>query len=255
MKIDAVVLAGAPANEFEDEVPLTSRAMVMLDGKTMLDRVLEPISANESISRTCAVGHVVSDCADAILEPGDTLVDNVKKALSEFVDAEYVLLSTSDIPLIDSDSVSDFLAQALEEDWDLVYPVCRREVAEGLYPDLKRTYVRIADGEFTGGNMMLIKTDYFDRLLPVLSKLYEYRKQPAKLAGLLGLQIIFRFLLSRINTAFLDLATIEKHASRILGGGRMKALITGHPEICEDLDKKEELPLYEAILKERSDSI
>ena len=38
-------------------------------------------------------------------------------------------------------------------------------------------------------------------------------------------------------------------------GGRLKAVITGHPEICEDLDKKEELPLYEALLKERSDNI
>ncbi|MBQ9358986.1 MAG: nucleotidyltransferase family protein [Abditibacteriota bacterium] len=255
MKIDAVVLAGAPAGDFEDDVPLSSRAMVTMNGRTMLDHVLEPVYKNENISRTCAVGSVVSDFADVILEPEDTLIDNIKKALAEFVTADYVLLCTSDIPLIDTDCITDFLDQALDEQADAVYPVCRKEVCEELYPDLQRTYVRIAEGEFTGGNVMLIRTEYFSRLIPVIDKLYRYRKQPVKLARIMGLEIILRLILSRLHAGFLDLRTIEKKASELLGGGVIKAVITPRPEICEDLDKKEELPLFEAALKERSENL
>ncbi len=252
--IDAVVLAGAPAGDFEDDVPLTSRAMAVLGSKTLLDLVLEPVSRNENIQRTCAVGHVVTDLPIEILEPEDTLVNNIRKALSDFVSADYVLLCTSDIPLIDSDHVTDFINQALETDADFVYPICRREVCDELYPQLQRTYVKIAEGEFTGGNIMLVKTDYFARLIPVISRLYEFRKKPLKLARLMGFQIIVRLILSRIRSDFLDIGTIEKTASRILGGGVLRAVITPHPEICEDLDKKEELAVFEAILNDKAEN-
>lgn len=249
MKVEAIILAGAPADDFGDS-ELTSRAMVKLCDKPMLDWVAEPVFNCKSISRTCVVGNVVTDFSDVILEPAEDIVSNIKRCLEEFVTGDYVLLVTSDIPLIDSDCITDFINEAELTDADFVYPICRKEVCEELYPELKRTYVKIDDGEFTGGNIMLMKKSFLIRVMPILSRLFEARKSPLKLAKVLGLGVVFKLILSRFDSRFLDIDYLEGTAGSILGSS-VKAVITASPEICEDLDHPEDVVLFEDILMKR----
>ena len=252
MKIEAVILAGAEAGNFDTDGTLSSRAMVKICEKSMLDWVAEAVSKSSYGTRCCVIGNVETEYADVILEPCETIVENIKKCLDEFVSGEYLLLCTSDIPLIDSDCVTQFVEEAQMIEADFVYPVCRKDICTDLYPDLKRTFIKLDDGEFTGGNIMLMKTDFLRKILPLLEKLFNARKSPLKLSKILGIRVLFKLILSRLNPKFLDIEYLEKTASSILGS-TVKAVITPYPELCEDLDKPSELNAFEEILKKRRD--
>ena len=252
MEIEAIILAGAEAGDFDTDGTLLSRSMVKICDRPMLDWVTEAICKNSYVTRCCVIGNVETKYADVILEPCETIVKNIKKCLNEFVCSEYLLLCTSDIPLIDSDCVTQFIEEAQMTKADFVYPICRKDICIDLYPDLKRTFVKLEDGEFTGGNIMFMKTDFLRKILPFLEKLFNARKSPIKLSKILGMRVLFKLILSRFNPKFLDIEYLEKTVSSILGS-TVKAVITPYPELCEDLDKPSELNAFEEILKKRRD--
>lgn len=78
-KIDAVILAGAPAGvELNPDDGEISRAMVDIAGKTMLQRVVDALRASNAIGRIAAVGEVEADGLDLVVPPGGDMVTNIK---------------------------------------------------------------------------------------------------------------------------------------------------------------------------------
>jgi CMP-2-keto-3-deoxyoctulosonic acid synthetase len=173
--------------------------------------------------------------ADIMLPDKPTLLENVNQGLAAFPNDEYLLVVTADIPLLTPRAIDDFISRAESLAADIVYPIVNQEQCENRFPGQKRTYVRLKEGTFTGGNIMLLRGRFIRQQQFLIERVYAMRKKPLKLAGMLGFSLILRLCLGLVS-----LSEVEQAAGRLIRG-RAKAVITTFPEVAFDVDKPADL--------------
>jgi len=247
-RIGAIVLAGGRVpSSLTDRC--AHRALLPIHGKCMLEYIVETLQQAPSVVATAIIAPEGALAAlphlPGLKAPsGDTLVDNMLKG-SELLAADgvtHLLFITGDIPLLTVESIEAFITDSLASGAVLTYPIIPREACERRFPGAKRTYVRLQDGTFTGGNVVLTTAKQLREQRSLFQELYLARKQPFKLAGLLGWSTVVRMLTGKLSLSYL-----EPIASRILQGP-VKAIITQYPEIGFDIDKVEDLLAVEQVL-------
>jgi GTP:adenosylcobinamide-phosphate guanylyltransferase len=240
-------MAGAPAGaELSPENPCISRAMIPLGSKTMLQWIVDALRSASSVGRIVAVGEVSADGLDEVVAPGDDLVGNMKLGLGAVGPADAVLIVCSDVPLLTSEAVDDFVTRAVSLGVDMAYPIIRQEDC-ARHPELKRTYLKTGDGVFTGGNIMLLRPEFVERNWKAIQESYAARKQIGKLARMIGVGVLIRVIVAQAFPGVLKVAALERAASRMLGG-RVAAVVSRYPEIGEDVDKPSDLAAVRGIL-------
>jgi GTP:adenosylcobinamide-phosphate guanylyltransferase len=247
-KIDAIVLAGAPAGvELSPNDPDKSRAMVEIGSKTMLDWVVDALKASSSIGRIAAVGEVSGDGIDIVVKPADSLVANMKLGLDVLGSSGSVLIVSSDIPLIKPEAIEDFVARAVELNVDLAFPIINKEQCAAKYPQLHRTYLKTGDGIFTGGNLMLCSQGFFEHSWGAIARAYDARKHVIELAKMIGIGVLFRVIAAQVFPPVLRLSMLERAVGKMLDAN-VAAVISEYPEIGEDVDKLSDLEVVRSIL-------
>lgn len=247
-KVNAVIMAGAPAGpELNPADEFISRAMITLGDKTMIQWVVDALRSAESIGRVVAVGRVAADGLDEVIEPGDSLVGNLKLGLNAVRSSESVLVVSCDIPMLTPEAVDDFVSRALPLNADMAYPIIDERDCARHHAELKRTYLKTGDGTFTGGNLMLVKPAFFERNWQAIEDAYAARKQIGKLARNIGLGVLLRVIVGQAFPFVLRLSTLERAVSRMLGG-KVAAVVSAYPEIGEDVDKPSDLAAVRKIL-------
>lgn len=245
--IPVVLLAGG-----RDRGPLAEatgqpiRGLIPIHGKPMIRYVLDAVQAAPSAGQVAAVGPEALKVAIPeipLLPEGADLLANILTGLSAHATEGPVLLVTTDIPFLTPAAVEDFLRQGRELGADVCYPIIAQSFCEGRYGEMRRTYARLREGRFTGGNMMLVRAGFFRRMEPLVSEAYASRKKPLRLARKVGMGLLVRLVLGR-----LAIAQVEARVGRILGGS-VRAVLTEHPEIGADVDKPEDLRLAEELLE------
>lgn len=175
---------------------------------------------------------------------GVTPVDSFMRAYALVpLEAEQILLATGDIPLLTTEVAEYFLETCAALEGDLFYPIVPKQVNEEKYPGVERTYIKLREGVFTGGNLFLIKTRIIERCLQEATKLVNLRKSPLALASHVGWGLLWRYL-----TLQLTLPLVEKEVSRLLGGVKGVGVICPYPEIGIDVDKKSDVILVKKFL-------
>ncbi len=266
LQVEAVVLAGAPPEDDScnggnispnsslpgEDQGGGNRAMMDLCGKTMLQWTVDALRSSAGVSRIVAVGPVSADGLDKVVPSSDNIVENMRRGI-EALDgsAERVLLVSADIPLITAPVIDDFVERAGLANVDFAYPVVRRELCEASYPQMKRTYLKTADGTFTGGNMSMVSRSFVRDNWAAVSDAYDARKQVARLARIIGVDILVRVIIGQVFPGFLTVAKLENAISRALGA-RVAAVISEFPEIAEDVDKESDRVAAEAVLAKRA---
>jgi hypothetical protein len=97
----------------------------------------------------------------------------------------------------------------------LTYAVVPADLCRERFPQLKRTTVRLREGELTGGNLFWAQRAVALRELHRLEALYRARKQPIRLALQIGVGLLIRFLLAQyLSPRLLSLAHIEQRIAR-----------------------------------------
>jgi len=114
-----------------------------------------------------------------------------------------------------------------------------KAAVEARWPGMRRTYARLRDGVFTGGNLILLDKALFERALPMARKIVDLRKKPLALAGTVGWGILFKLLLGRLRVR-----DVERRAEQLFGMP-MRALVTEHPEVGVDADSEEDIRWFE----------
>ena len=246
-KVNAVILAGAFADANMNPGKPLSRAMIEINGKTMLQWMLDALRRSKSLDKIVAVGDVEAEGLDAVIEPGDSLMDNMKKGIDSLNSNDPVLILSSDIPLISSESVDDFLDRAISLDVDMAYPVIPKTYCEKRYPELKRTYLKTADGVFTGGNIMLLKPEFVANNWDTIASTYAARKHVLMLARIIGIDVLVRVLAAQVFPSMLRISMLERSVSRMLGA-EVRAVVSAYPEIGEDIDKPSDLSVVRQML-------
>ncbi|MGI6148096.1 MAG: NTP transferase domain-containing protein [Firmicutes bacterium] len=247
MKVDAMVLAGAPnTGKLQEVSPEEYEATIPVGGKPLISYVVDAIKSTPRIREIVVVGpKVLAELLPAgvrLVESGSSLTDNILRGTAALRNSPKILVVTSDIPFIHRDAIEDFLDRCAELQADLYYPIVSKEANEQVYPDCVRTYVTLKEGTFTGGNMVLATPAVLSNSKQLMAKVVTFRKKPWKLAKILGLSFVVKLFLKQLS-----LAELEKRASQLLGV-RGVAIISPYPEIGTDVDKPSDLELAERIM-------
>ncbi len=248
-KLDAVVLAGGRVSEaLGPNVGVAYQAQIPINSQPMVQYVVQALRAVPEIDRIVVVGpqelnQVLSSDRCEVVELGETMVENLLRGLDTLQTTNKVLLATGDIPLLTPEAVVDFLTQARTIEKDIYYPIVSKEDNEASYPGVRRTYVRLKEGVFTGGNLILVNPQCVYKCQNQIARAVAMRKKPWQLARLLGFSFILKLLFNRLG-----LEEIEERVGGILGF-QGKALISRWPEIGIDVDKSSDLQLARKIIE------
>ena len=237
--VTAVVLAGGGGDELSQAAGVPAKALVPFQGEPLASYVLGALNGSAGVARILYVGEATSAISaevERVLPAGETFVQSfasgVEAALA-LSPTSPVLVTTADLPWLQAAAIDDFLTAAAGA--ALAYPIVRGETALARFPEQRRTFVRLKDGRFTGGNMIVVSPEMVPILLPFIERAYQGRKNPLALARLFGLDFIVKLAVGRLG-----LSEIEQRATRILGLP-VRALETPHASIGADVDKPEHL--------------
>jgi molybdopterin-guanine dinucleotide biosynthesis protein A len=257
--MDAIILAGGeiPGGLRESlgasilEVAHGERALLPLQNRPAIAWLLESLRDVEGIERIIVVGQkktlelLPQWAPDAIgVAAQNTLAANVVAGI-DAAQSPLVLIVTCDIPLATSQTWNDFLEKVSHGKWEAAYPIVASETMESTFPGGKRTYATVTDGRFTGGNAFVLPRACRPALEKVLETAYNARKNPLKLAGLLGMRFIVK-----AATRRLSIADVEMKISKILNC-RAGAVEMQDAAIAFDIDKATDYDLVESTFTKR----
>ncbi|MEW6771653.1 MAG: NTP transferase domain-containing protein [Bacillota bacterium] len=248
--IPAVVLAGAPnTGRLREVSPVPWEALIDIHGRPMAAYVIDALLAAPAVGKVAVVGppELEEACVSGrllFLAPRGSMLENLTAGLDAFPDAPRVLIATADIPLLTPASAAGFLDLCAGGGAEVYYPVIPRAVVEKALPGVRRTYVRLRDGVFTGGNLGLVDPRAIRRCLGRAREFVRLRKKPLRLALVVGPGFLGRFLLGRLT-----LREAERRVSELLGF-RGRAVIAPFPEIGVDVDKPADLEAVKKVMRE-----
>ncbi|TEB08447.1 2-phospho-L-lactate guanylyltransferase [Pelotomaculum schinkii] len=243
--VDAVVLAGS-----SNEGPLREcsevryEALIPIGEKIMVQYVVEALLRCRQIRRVVVVGPVAelspffNGERVSVIESRGGIMENIEAGLKSVLGAGRVLLVTSDIPMLTTQAVNDFLELCGDMSGDLYYPIISKQVVESKFPTTRRTYVNLKEGVFTGGNLFLINPAIFKQCVENGQKIISLRKSPVGLCRLIGLGFVLKFLMRSLT-----IAEAEQKASQLLGMIKGIVVMSKYPEVGVDVDKPADLTL------------
>jgi len=246
--VDVIVLAGEKKDNDNKVEEKLNKAFYKIKNKHMIEYVVETLRTSSSINKIAVVGpkdkleSVIGGIADNVIEGTGSIVSNILMALEYFPEDKNILIVTSDIPMITKEAIEDFIERCRERDVDLCYSIVDKKVNDLKYPGIRRTYARLWEGQFTGGNVFYFNPAVKDKCKDFVENMLEYRKSPTKMARILG----FGFLL-RLALGILTINAIQKKCESLLGI-RGAAIISPYPEISNDVDRLSDLEYIEKYM-------
>jgi len=245
--LDAVIIAGGKEDKFPNSDNL-NKALLNIKDRPMIEYVIDAVIKSAYIGRTVIVGprapieENINLRIDKVIDDNEGMIDNINLGIEYLKPEDKVFVITSDIPLVSTEAVDDFIEQCLKIEADIYYPVISEKLNLKKYPQIERTYANLKEGSFTGGNMVLLNPEVASYCRNVLEHVVDSRKNLVKLSKMLGVKFMLRFFMGRLS-----LNEIEYRISEITGY-KGTAIITDYPEIGLDVDKPSDLELVKNIL-------
>lgn len=250
MAVNVILLAGAANNgPLKDVSTASNEALIEIGGKPMIQYVVDALRQSKEVDRIVIVAppgelepHVSGDRLEFVPSQGH-IIDNVVAAARILPKDIQLMIATCDIPLITGDMVDGLIELCRKKPADLYYPIVEKNLGEQKYPKVKRTYVNLREGIFTGGNIFLANPQIVDATASKARKFLDYRKNPLKMVSLLGLGFAVRYMLLKN----LSLSELEAKVSS-MWALRGAVIICPWPEVGIDVDKPSDLQLARAAL-------
>lgn len=244
--VNCIILAGKE----ESQIKAENKALIDLQGKPMISYVIDALKASCYVENIVVVGDKdqlssISNEAD-IIDQNGSILDNVRAGVDYFKGSDMVLISTCDIPLLTGEAVDDFIKKSLEAKADVCYPIINKVTCDAVYPESKRTYASLREGQFTGGNLFMLNPKILDKCIYIAEQMINYRKSPIKMSRVLGLSFLMRFAAGRLT-----IKDVENRASKLLNI-RAKAIISDYAEIGNDVDKPEHVEIIKKYMQKNT---
>jgi GTP:adenosylcobinamide-phosphate guanylyltransferase len=247
--VDAVVLAGGvDTGDIATELGVVHRPLLAVGGRPIVARVLSALRGASRIGKVALVAPspvqaaAPADAVDARVEAGDSFVDNMARGVEAIIPgSDHLLVITGDLPLITPAAIDDFVRRSLASCAALCYSIIPKEASERQFPGGRRTYVRLREGAFTGGNGMVVARHLVQAHRALLDRLFTARKHPLKMASVLGIGFIAGLLTHRLTLPY-----IEARIGAVIGG-RAAAIISTYAELGFDVDKLDDLYLCRRV--------
>jgi GTP:adenosylcobinamide-phosphate guanylyltransferase len=250
VKVDAVVLSGGEGAIIDPEVSI--KGLVPVAGRPMIDWVIEALRGAESVAEIALVvpsTEGLGDWAhkvDRLVVSDASFIDNAIAGAESFKSGRHVLGATGDLPALTPEAIDDFVAQSLDAGAEFSYPLIRAEDMETQFPGSQRTYVKIAGGRVTGGNLVVCSAELLKRNHDIGQRLFDTRKSPVAMARVIGIPFIFKYLSGRLRVD-----DVERKMEELLGA-RCSAIYTSYASIGADVDKPIDVVVASRVLYQRT---
>jgi hypothetical protein len=255
--MDAIILAGGVPQEDDLLFEFTQgrpKALLDIAGKPMVQWVLDALTEARGIERIILVGlgaenGVSSPKLVSFVPPQGSLLRNVISGIDRAVeinpDARQLLVGSADIPLITGEMLDEFLGECADPSFDIHYGTVPRSLMESRFPESRRSYVHLTDGDLAGADVFVINPKIADTNRQLWDDLLGSRKSPLKQAMRIGLGTLLRLVLGRLS-----LAEAEKRVTGAMGlTGRVVRV--RHAELGMDVDKPFQLEICRRELAAR----
>jgi GTP:adenosylcobinamide-phosphate guanylyltransferase len=254
--MDCIVVAGGipgledPLYEYTQG---QSKVLLDMEGRTMLERVMDALQTAESVERIVIVG-LEDDMgmqfqrpADMFLPDHGSMVANVIAGLEwlrqDKADIETVLFCTADIPTITGPIVDEYVERCQPLDKGVYYILVTQEAMEERFPDSNRTYVKFKGVNAAGGDMAIARAELADSNQELWEALSNARKHAWKLARIVGFSTLIKYLTRQLN-----LEEVEKTAERIVDYP-VEIVVDPPAELAMDADKPEQVDMLRVELR------
>ncbi|HEY5258201.1 MAG TPA: nucleotidyltransferase family protein [Candidatus Baltobacteraceae bacterium] len=248
-----IVLAGGPPDDVAALEPgAPNKAFVRVAGSTLAARAIAGLRQAPSVGRIIAVApagshdHPALAGSDERRNDGIKIRESLRNGLAGLPPDELVLVAASDMPILTGDAVEDFIERARRLDPDIGYGCLEKRTHLALFPEVPHTWVRLRDGTFCGGGLIVIKPRALTALENVIERLGAARKNPLALASLFGWRVLAKFALGRLS-----IADAEKRASAILGV-QARAIVSPYANTAVNVDRITDVALAEKLLAQVS---
>lgn len=245
-QVDVVLPAGGRLSDaFAREAGVQIKALIDLDGRTILRRTVHALRATGRVRHIAVIGpdaaltEAQASGADALLPEGASGPENMLHGLEwartqgGAEQTSRALIAATDLPFLTAEAIVAFL-DACPPHADIVVPVVRAADFETQYPNSSSVYVNLRDGEVTLGCAFLVNPATVLRNRAHLERAFAARKSNLAMAQLLGPVFIAKYLARRLTVA-----DIEHRCQRLLNC--VGAAIPGAPvELAYDIDLPEE---------------
>lgn len=254
--LNALVLAGSrPGGDpLARHAGVSHKALIEIGGRTMIERVVGALAAVPQVARIVVAidradvlaslpGLRAPRCTKPVVTIAAAATPSTSVAAALAAEGTPLLVTTADHALLAPQWLEAFLA-ACPADADVVAALARKETVLARAPGTVRTYLRFADGEFSGCNLFLFQHPAAERVVRLWRGLEAQRKAPLRMMLALGLKTALRYRLGRLR---LDEAVARLEA---LSAARIRVVELADGRAAIDVDKPADLALVRALAAE-----
>ncbi len=241
-----VVSGGAVPESLRARFHLPAKSLIPCLGKTLLSHSINALLESECASSPIAVvGPVgikdeLAQFGDAVawLKCRDTLMDNVSIGEQFHGGGKDFLILSPDLPAV-SGAAIDLFARAIPPEAEIAAPVITREQFLRRFPGAPNKFLRTAEGEITMGSAFFFTGRALKINLALGKDAYKSRKNPLKLAAIIGLGVAFQLLSGKLRVE-----ALESRVSRLCDA-HARAVRVDAPELAYDIDCWENIEFLE----------
>ncbi|GGB89684.1 hypothetical protein GCM10011494_05040 [Novosphingobium endophyticum] len=250
-QVSALILAGSrpgASDPVADAEGVSHKALAEIGGRAMLAHVVAAlrgagiariaVAANDPQVLTLA-GELGCETVPAAEGPSASVAAGFERLGAP------MLVTTSDHALLRAGWVRQFLDDT-PGDADVAVLLARREAIEQAMPGSRRTYLRFADGQWSGCNLFLLARADARAAIETWKMVEADRKRPWRIAARLGIGMLASYALGRLTLA----AALARLGRRVGIEARLVAARDGLAAV--DVDKPADLADARAIMASRA---
>jgi GTP:adenosylcobinamide-phosphate guanylyltransferase len=228
---------------------VSHKALIEVDGAPMLLRVLRAMAGSAAVARIVVAidrPEVLAEFPDVgkmvtVLPAAAGPSASVLAALEH--EGTPLLVTTADHALLQAAWVDEFVAAtALDPEADAFLALARSEAVLAVAPDTVRTWLRFAEGSYSGCNLFLLRSPASLGVVRLWQQLEADRKRPLALLGRLGMSYVLRYRIGRLGLQE-ALAQLGR-----LAGARLAPVLLTDGRAAIDVDKPEDLDLVRRLV-------
>ena len=244
---NALILAGSRGgvDPVADYAGVSQKGLIPLQGRTLLTRVVEAVAAAGATrigvsSDDPGIRHALEGLPAEALPPAPGPSQSVRLGAEAL--GTPLLVTTVDHALLRPEWIGRFLAD-VPAGADVAALVARRDVVEAAAPGTTRTYLRFADGEWSGCNLFYLANPRALGVVDLWRRVEAERKKPWRIAGLLGVGTLLSYATGRL--------TLDRAGRRLGELADVRAAVVPSPFglAAVDVDKPADLDLVRRLVE------